>query len=356
MKWAVIMAGGRGERFWPWSRNDHPKQFLRLLGERSLLQQTWDRLEKIFGLRQILVVTGQDFVSLVREHLPHLPEQNIIAEPVGRNTAPCIGLAAMRLKKEYPEAVMLVLPADHMIKEEKSFLRCLERALEFAAREDCLVTIGIIPTRPETGYGYIKTKGEPLGQDPPVYRVERFVEKPDREKALEYLSLGGYFWNSGIFAWKAGLILEKIRKYLPDLYLRLEDLEPYLGTNREEEMLYQHFPGMPNISIDYGVMEKDDSIYMVEGDFGWDDLGSWLSLEGHFPRDKDKNAKMGRHLGLDTRGCIIYGEKDLIATLGVSDLVIVQSKGVVLVCAKDRSQEIKSLVQKIKERGLEEYL
>jgi mannose-1-phosphate guanylyltransferase len=354
--YAVIMAGGKGERFWPWSRSDLPKQFLILLGERSLIQQTFDRLTRLFSKEKILVVTGEALLPLVREHLPGVPRENIIAEPVGRNTAPCIGLAALRLLKEDPRSVMLVLPADHLVTDTKAFLSCLARAMELASEEDVLVTIGITPTRPETGYGYIEKTGQALTGEPEVYRVQRFVEKPDRQKALEFLSSGSHVWNSGIFAWKARLILEKIQKHLPHLYERLEEMGRYLGTAEEAEALSRIFPAVPGISIDYGVMEKEKEILLVQGNFGWDDLGSWTALAGHSPRDDNQNVSRGQHLGIATTGCLVYGQEALIATLGVSNLVIVQANGVVLVCSMEHTQEIKELVNQLKTKGLEKYL
>ncbi|RJX24010.1 MAG: mannose-1-phosphate guanylyltransferase [Dethiobacter sp.] len=354
--YAVIMAGGKGERFWPWSRSNSPKQFLSLIGERSLIQQTVDRLTGLFPTEKILVVTGEALLPLVREHLPGVPRGNMIAEPVGRNTAPCIGLAAMRLLKEDSRSVMLVLPADHLVIETKAFLSCLARAMELASAEEVLVTIGITPTRPETGYGYIEKTGQALTGEPEVYRVQRFVEKPDRQKALEFLSSGRYVWNSGIFAWKARLILEKIQKHLPDLYERLEKMGKYLGTAEEAEALSKMFPAVAGISIDYGVMEKEKEILLVQGNFGWDDLGSWTALAEQSPKDEHQNVSRGQYLGIDTTCCLVYGQEALIATLGVSNLVIVQTNDVVLVCSMEHAQEIKELVNRLKAKGLDKYL
>ncbi|MDO9536545.1 MAG: mannose-1-phosphate guanylyltransferase [Bacillota bacterium] len=354
--YAVIMAGGKGERFWPWSRSSLPKQFLALTGERTLIQQAFDRLSKSFSPQHILVVTGEDFLQMAREQLPQLPRNNFLVEPVGRNTAPCIGLAALVLAKKDPEASMMVFPADHLVKKEEVFQACLERCLDLAAGGKQLVTIGIIPTRPETGYGYIEREENPLPGEPPTYPVKRFVEKPNLEKALQFLNSGRYYWNSGIFAWKAGLILEKIQKYLPELYRGLKYLEPSLGGTGEEQALREVFPSLPSISIDYGVMEKEQNILVVEGSFQWDDLGSWAALAEHAFQDKDGNTVRGRHVCIDTKNCLVYGQDNLIATLGVEGLIIVESDGVVIVCPKDRAQEVKALVQKLNEKGLDEHL
>jgi|LSQX01.3.fsa_nt_gb mannose-1-phosphate guanylyltransferase len=354
--YAVIMAGGKGERFWPWSRNTLPKQFLSLMGERSLIQQTFDRLNGFFPAERILVVTGKTLLPLVWKHLSAIPRGNIITEPAGRNTAPCIGLAAQYLLKKDPDSVMLVLPADHFITDENDFLSCIARALKLASEEDVLVAIGITPTRPETGYGYIKKTGRALSEEPKVYRVQSFVEKPDRQKALRFLSSGRYVWNSGIFAWKTRLILEKIEKHLPRLYGHLQEIGKYLGTAKEAEALLKLFPAVPKVSIDYGVMEKEQNILLVQGNFGWDDLGSWAALAEHLPRDKHRNVSRGKHLGIDTKGCLVYGQEALIATLGVSNLAIVQTDGVVLVCSMDHAQDIKKLVSKLKTKGMGKYL
>jgi len=355
-KYALVMAGGKGERFWPWSRSSEPKQFLTLTGRRSLIQQTWDRLQKFFSPENIFVATGQSFVSLVHKHLPRLPENNILVEPVGRNTAPCIGLAALRLQKIDPQAIMLVLPADHLVTNKKVFQQCLEQCLRLAERGESLITIGIKPTRPETGYGYIEKREMPLNEKNGVYHIKQFVEKPDLEKAQEYLAKGNFYWNSGIFAWRTELILAKIQKYLPDLYHGLKEIEPFMGTPLEKEALEKLFPGLPSVSIDYGIMEKEKNILMVQGDFGWDDLGSWTSLAKQFREEGRDNVSKGQHLGIATKDCLVYAEDTLVATLGVSDLVIVQSNGVVLVCSMERAQQVKDLVGELKTKGLEQYL
>lgn len=354
--YAVIMAGGKGERFWPWSRSSLPKQFLALTGERTLIQQAFDRLCKSFSPRHILVATGGDYLQLAREQLPQLPLENFLLEPVGRNTAPCIGLAALSLVKKDPEAVMMVFPADHLVKKEEVFQACVERCLDLAAGGKQLLTMGITPTRPETGYGYIERGDTPLPEGPPTYPVKRFVEKPDQEKALQFLKSGMYYWNSGIFAWKAALILEKIQKHLPELYGGLKSLEPALGEAGEEQALREVFPSLPSISIDYGIMEKEQDILVVEGSFKWDDLGSWAALAEHAPRDQDGNGVRGRHVGIDTKDCLVYGQDNLIVTLGIEGLIIVESDGVVMICPRDRAQEVKALVQKLKEKGLDEHL
>lgn len=355
-RYAVIMAGGKGERFWPWSRGDRPKQFLSLLGENSLLQQSSERIQELFVPENIMVVTGREHLALARQQLPDLPPENFIMEPEGRNTAPCIGLAALHLRRRNPEASMVVFPADHLVQGRDGFLNCLETGLRLAETAAALVTIGIGPTRPETGYGYIEREEESLPGEMPVFKVRRFVEKPDLNKALAYLRSGCFFWNSGIFIWKAGLILEKIEKHLPELHRGLAAIEVHIGSGEEQNAMERIFPSLPAISIDYGIMEKEKDILVIRGDFGWDDLGSWAALAEWSPRDRDGTVVLGEHVGIDTTECLVYGQDALIATLGVSNLVIVQTPDVVLVCARERSQEVKKLVQMLKDQKADKYL
>ena len=355
-RYAVIIAGGKGERFWPRSRGHRPKQFLSLLGENSLLQQSCERLAEKFGSDKILVVTGREYLDLARQQLPDLPPENFIIEPEGRNTAPCIGLAALHLRKRDPQAAMAVFPADHLVQGKDGFLNCLETGFGLSESDTALVTIGIGPTRPETGYGYIEKEEDALPGNASVFKVRRFVEKPDSDKAMEYLQSGRFFWNSGIFIFKAGLILGKIEKYLPELYRGLAAIEMHLGTEDEQNVMERIFPSLPAISIDYGIMEKEQDILVVRGDFGWDDLGSWAALAEWSPRDKDGTAFLGEHIGIDTTECFVYGQDTLIATLGVKNLVIVQTPDVILVCDRERSQDVKNLVQMIKEQKKDKYL
>lgn len=355
-RYAVIIAGGKGERFWPRSRGDRPKQFLSLLGENSLLQQSRERIAEMFVPENILVVTGQEHLDLARQQLPDLPPENFIIEPEGRNTAPCIGLAAVHLRKRDPQAVMAVFPADHLVQGKDVFLNCLEKGFGLAEADAVLVTIGIGPTRPETGYGYIEREEDVLPGDIPVFKVRRFVEKPDFDKATSYLQSGRFFWNSGIFIWKAGLILEKIEEHLPELSRGLADIDMHIGSLDEQNAMERIFPALPAKSIDYGIMEKEQNIIVIRGDFGWDDLGSWAALKEWSPKDKDGTAVLGEHVAIDTTECLVYGQDALIATLGVRNLVIVQTSDVILVCDRERSQEVKNLVQILKEQKKDKYL
>lgn len=355
-RYAVMMAGGSGERFWPESRTSKPKQFLTLVGERSLIQQSYDRIQGVFPAEQILVVVGKAHLKLAREHLSDLPAENFIVEPQGKNTAPCIGLAAIHVRRRDPDAAMMVFPADHLIRGLEEFHRCLHKGFEWAYTDDHLVTVGILPSRPETGYGYVERDETAIDKDPSVYPVRRFVEKPTLEKAAELMESGHNYWNSGIFFWRANLILDKIRIYLPELYEGLITIDRCIGTEQEEQVMASVFESLPNISIDYGVMEKSEGILMIQGSFNWEDLGSWGALAGISSADANGMVITGNHVGVETTDCMIYGKDALIATLGVKDLVIVQSEDVTLVCDKNRTQEIKELLRQLKEQRMEKYL
>ena len=276
-KTALIMAGGRGERFWPKSRRDMPKQFLSLTDDdKTMIQLTVERIRPLVEMEDIYIATNQDYRELVHMQLPGLPERNILCEPVGKNTAPCIGLGAVHIAKKYEDALMFVLPSDHLIKMNKIFLRSLQDACDVAEQGDNLVTIGITPSSPETGYGYIRFDTEhTLGR---AFRVEQFVEKPDLERAKEYLASGQYMWNSGMFTWKVSTILKNIRMFMPDTYEGLQRIGQAIGTEEENEVLTREFTAFKSESIDYGIMEKAPNIYILTSAFGWDDVGSWLAV------------------------------------------------------------------------------
>lgn len=355
-RYAVIMAGGRGERFWPESRIARPKQFLQLMGNRTLLQQAYDRLLPLMPSENIFIVLGRQHLALAKEQLPDVPPENLLVEPIGRNTAPCIGLAAIHILKRDPDSIMLAIPADHMIQEEAAYLRSIEKALFWAAKEDYLVTIGIIPSRPETGYGYIEREDASLDADPPVYYVRRFVEKPDAEQARRFIQSDRFFWNSGIFAWKPQTILRQIEIFMPSLAGGLETIGSCIGNPHYPEMLQKVFPKLPSISVDYGIMEHSREILMVAGEFGWDDLGSWEALDRIVSGDERGMKVRGDFVGYDNDNCLVYADGGLTAVLGVQDLVIVRSGDVVMVCPKDRAQEVRKLVELCKNKKLERYL
>ncbi len=348
---ALIMAGGRGERFWPKSRFSLPKQLLPIGGRRTMVQETVDRIKGFTPERNIFIATRRGLGQEVGRQLPRIPRRNIILEPMGRDTAACIGLAATHINKIYPGATMVVLPADHIIGDRKRFLKTLSAASTIAGATENLVTIGIRPTGPETGYGYIKAgkrvKVQGIRGRGEAYRVGRFTEKPNLKKAKEFVSSGRYFWNSGMFAWKCETILEAIKENMPKLYSGLEAIRKALGTNREKVMTMRVFKKLERISIDYGIMEKARDVLMVKGDFPWDDVGSWLAMERIHPKDGKGNVSLGEFREIDTEDSILISEKELIATIGVKDLIVVTTGDATLICHKSRAQDVKKMVQKL---------
>lgn len=340
----VILAGGSGTRFWPQSRKKNPKQFLSIAGSESMIQMTVDRLSSLIPVENQWIVANGSHTEIIQVHLPHLPLENILVEPVGKNTAPAIGLAALQILEKDPEGMMLVLPADHLISNVDGFLSCVKNGVEMLRQEsDLLLTFGIVPTSPETGYGYIHA-GRPIDKG---YYVQGFIEKPSKDRAQTLLSDGGYYWNSGMFLWKASIIAEKIRQYLPAVY---EGLICYRKGDREA------YSKIPSISVDYGVLEKDENIAVIPAEIGWNDIGSWTSLEDVLKQTPEGNAVHGTHICIDTQGSIIFSPKKLVATIGIRDLVIVDTDDALLICHKDQAQDVKKLVDRLKEKGMEEYL
>lgn len=352
---ALIMAGGKGERFWPRSRKNNPKQFLCLTGDgRTMIQKTVDRIRTLVDLEDIFIATNRDYKKLVKEQLPDIPEENILCEPIGRNTAPCIGLGAVHVRKKYEDAVMLVLPSDHLIKFEDMYRTVLEEAIRIAKEGSNLVTLGITPNAPETGYGYIKFNPEVM--EGKAYSVDRFVEKPDAVKAKEYLDSKQYMWNSGMFVWKASTVLNSLEKNLPEIYAGLVKIEAAIGTAEEENVLNSEFEVMPSESIDYGILEKETGIYVVPGDFGWDDVGSWLSIERLKPVNDSGNVVSGNAVTVNVKNCIIEASDKLIATVGIEDLVIVDTDDATLICSKDSTADIKKILADLKNANRDKYL
>ena len=324
----VILAGGKGERFWPLSTPENPKPFLKFFSERSLLQQTYDRARHLVDADHILLVVGKQHEQISRDQLPELAPERILLEPVGRDTAAAIGFASLHLP---PDALMLVLPADHLIPEEKLFADDIRRACAYVQEQGGPCTFGIRPDRPETGYGYVKAGDPPSA--PGIYPVERFIEKPDRPKAEEYVRQSSYYWNSGIFLWKVSRIQELLELHLPELWNGLKSQQSY--------------ESLPRTSIDFGVMQKADRVVMVPASFRWDDVGSWNSLSRILDTDRDGNLIWGKHTGLETSNCIVYAESHTIVTAGIRDLVIVQRGKHILVCHKNDSDRLKELLAKL---------
>lgn len=347
---AVVMAGGRGERFWPASTPDRPKQFIDLTGEGTLIQQTVLRLAQIVPFRDIYVVTSEVHLAMARTQLPQVPDRNFIVEPVGRDTAACIGLAAVWLEKIDPDAIMLVVPSDHFIPDTDRFCDLATVAVNYARQSEGLVTLGIHPDRPEVGYGYIQI-GEVCPDAPGklVYRAERFVEKPDRDRAEEYLADGRYLWNAGMFTWSVRAIREEIARHLPELHVELEVLATVQTLEEFKTQLPIVFNRIPKISIDYGVMERSDRVFVVPSDFRWDDLGNWAAMARLRPADEHGNVLRGLVLTEDCHNVLVESKGRLVATLGVSDLIVVETDDAVLVCAQDRAQDIRRLAAKAQE-------
>ncbi len=357
LKTALIMAGGKGERFWPKSRQSLPKQFLSLTGDgKTMLQLTVERISDQISLKDTYVVTNEKYKSIVTQQLPELPIRNIICEPEGRNTAPCIGLGSATISLRYPneDPVITVLPADHMVKDIESFRECLNSACEVAYERQCIVTIGIRPEYPETGYGYIKYDKD-SGENG-IYKVSTFVEKPDRETAKVYLERGDYLWNSGMFIWSLSSIRDAYKKFLPDTYDKLVTIKD-LAKTCDDKGIDMVFSSMESESVDYGIMEKADNIFIIPGDFGWDDVGSWPALKRINDTDTAGNFISGNVASLDNSGCIIDSSSGkLVAAFGLNDIIIVDTDDVLLVTDKNHSANIKELVASIKEQNKEKYL
>lgn len=343
---AMIMAGGRGERFWPKSRKSLPKQFLSLTDDGvTMIQDTVSRILPLVDMEDIYIVTNRDYKELAMEQLPELPEENILCEPVGRNTAPCVGLAAMHIGKKYDDALMIVLPSDHLIKYNSMFLNVLRDACAVAEKGENLTTIGITPNYPETGYGYIKF--DPDQSEGRAYGVERFVEKPDLKTAKKYLADESYLWNSGMFVWKVSTILADIEKHIPNTYEGLVKIREAIGTEEQDAVLEAEFQKMESESIDYGIMEKADHIYVIPGTFGWDDVGSWLAVGRIRSTNEFGNTVQGNVITVETKNSIIEGTDKLIAAVGLKDIIVVDTDDALLICDKGHAGDIKKVLEKL---------
>ena len=354
---ALIMAGGRGERFWPMSRQSFPKQFLCLTdAKRTMIQATVDRILPLVRAENIFIATNRNYKPLVMEQLPEIPEENILCEPAAKNTAPCIGWGAETILRRKGDSVMIVLPSDHQIMMPDVFRDVLRSAIRTAEITDGLVTLGISPSAPETGYGYIQYEKEERIDETGAHRVRRFVEKPDAETALRYISGGDYLWNSGMFIWKTSAIIREIRKYMPENAAVLHEIAEADGKPGGEETVEELFPKLKAISIDYGVMEKSDSVHVLPASFGWDDVGSWLAPERTDRKDENGSIIRGDAVTVDSRHCIVQGDNRLIALVGVENLIVVDTKDALLICSKDRAGDIRKVVEELKAAGRSELL
>ena len=351
--YGVIMAGGGGTRFWPLSRQKTPKQLLNLSGNGLMIDETIDRISDVIEPKNIFIVTNEAQGEMMKKCVGNkITDNHILLEPSARNTAACIGYAAMEIIKKYGDGIMCIFPSDHYIKNQTEFHEVLRKAIEVAENKDKLVTIGIKPTFPSTGFGYINF--EPTS-DETVHEVEQFIEKPNLEKAKMYIENPGYAWNSGMFIWKASTILKSFERFLPRVYQYLEKIGEAMGTSKEKEILHQLYGKIPSVSIDYGIMERSNDVAVVLGDFGWNDVGSWDSLGALYDVDDMGNIIKGEQVNINTKNCISYSDKRLIATIGVENMIIVETEDAVLVCRKDQAQSVKDVVDHLKDRGMEQY-
>ena len=361
--YSVIIAGGKGTRFWPLSRAQRPKQLLKILSRKSLIDETAQRVLGLGGRAQTLVVTVAEQVDAMRQELRALPRANFIAEPQGKNTAPCIGLAALEILRRDPDGVMVVLPADHWVKDGKEFQRVLKTAVDLAVRQDRLVTIGIRPDYPETGYGYIM-KGQAIAGRAATFQVKRFTEKPNEANAKKLMRQGS-LWNSGIFVWKAATLIELLNRYQPEIGARLNAISAAakgksLGNPSVQlnAAIAREYKKMPSISIDYAVLEKagaEGKVLTLEADFGWSDVGSWAAVHRMMHKDTQGNAGTGQWLQLGAKNCLIHSPDRLIVLLGIENAVVVDTPDALLVGDLNRSQEVRELVDELKRKGLGKY-
>ena len=357
--YAVIMAGGRGTRFWPRSREKKPKHLLDIISEKTIIQETVDRIKPLITPDNILVVTGKKHARALMQAASGNSSRNIIIEPEGKNTAACIGLAALHIRKRVSDDTMVVLPSDHAIADSRKFINVLDAATKVAAQEEGLVTIGIKPSSIQTGFGYIEQADSVQHiADEEVFRVKSIREKPDFQQAQKFVQSGNFYWNSGMFIWKASTILKEIARWMPDLYAGLMKINEALGTPDEAAIVPRVYRRLKSISIDYGVMEKADNVFMLQGDFGWSDVGSWDALWEISAKDDKGNALTGggNVIFEDTEGSLVYSPKKLVALVGIKDLIIVETKDALLICKKGPSQNVKKVVEALEEKKLKKYL
>ena len=352
--YAVIMAGGIGSRFWPMSKSSFPKQFLDILGTgETLIQQTFNRLERICPPENILIVTNTNYKNLCLEQLPNVVESNILCEPAMRNTAPCVAYAAFKIQSMNEDANMIIAASDHIILKEDEFVRVTNDCLDIVAKNDVLLTLGITPSRPDTGYGYIQFSEDNLSGSKKARKVKTFTEKPNQELALNFLDSGDFLWNSGMFIWSAKSIALAYRKHLRDMHDIFDEGKQFYNTINEKEFIDRVFPACKNISIDYGIMEKSENVYVYPADFGWSDLGTWGSLYSHLELDEYKNTIQGNNVMMydSTDNLVKVPDDKLVVLQGLQGYIVVENEGTILVCKKEDEQKIKQFVADLKSKG-----
>lgn len=352
--YAVIMAGGVGSRFWPRSKKKLPKQLLKIFGDDTMIQATVNRLRGLVEKENIFVITNELQRPEVINQLKDVPAENIIEEPFGRNTAACIGLASIIVKAKDPDAVTIVLPADHIIKDEEKFNQILENAAKFANESKGLVTIGIQPTRPETGYGYVQINDNAVSEN--IFKVYTFAEKPNYATAVRFVESGDFLWNSGMFIWRVDVILDEIKNLMPDLYEGLAEIEKsLLGKNFKEE-LKTVYAQLKKISIDYGIMEKSSKVYLTKGTFNWSDVGSWEEVYQLSPKDEKGNSTEGKVYTNNVNDSYIYSPGKVTAVIGLDNVIVINHEDTVLICRRDKAQDVKEIVEYLKMNKMDEYL
>lgn len=355
--YTLIMAGGSGTRFWPRSKVAKPKQYLNIFGDDSLLQSTIKRFSLFTSTKNIYIVSGKSQAQVLEEQTPMLPGKNLIYEPVGKNTLPCIGLAAMFAELQEPDGIMVVSPSDHLIENDELFRDTVLTAAKIAGERDGIVTIGITPTYPATGYGYVKTAEDITGSEKiKQFKVERFVEKPDEQTAAKYLEQGGFYWNSGLFVFKISVFLKAVEEFAPELYADLRKIQAAIGTPGFESTLDTIYSALKGISVDYGIMEHARNIYLVEGNFVWNDLGGWESVYQTSEKDENGNAVKGEAIILDSRNSYVYSDKGMIALVGLDDVIVVQDGNTTLVCKREKSEDVKKIVEQLKAEKKDQFL
>ncbi len=350
----VIMAGGVGARFWPRSKQEKPKQLIRIFGENTMIQDTVSRLDGFVEKENIYVITNELQKPRVIEQLNGVPEENIIAEPFGKNTAACIGLASILIHKKSNNAITVILPADHLILDREGFQATIERAVKFAESSDSLVTIGIKPTRPETGYGYIQFIDDQVAEG--IYRVQTFAEKPNISTAKRFIESGDFLWNSGMFIWKTETILNEISIHLPELYEGLLNIEAAIGSENFKEVLTNVYGQLINVSIDYGIMEKSSKVYLTKGEFSWSDVGSWEEVYQLSDKDDNGNAIKGDIYTENTYNSYLFSPKKFTAVIGLENVMVIETENALLICNRENAQDVKHVVDHLKMNNKDEHL